>query len=54
LGYYYVLPVSLSTDREKQDVIQARIHRIFNQAKVREFLQVNTCHLRYHPELGYL
>ena len=30
------------------------ILRIFNQVKVREFLQMNTCHLRYHPALGYI
>ncbi len=54
LGYYYLLPVSMSTDLQKQDIVKARILRIFNQVKVREFLQMNTCHLRYHPALGYI
>jgi glycosyltransferase involved in cell wall biosynthesis len=54
LGYYYVLPVSMVTDRQKLDIAEARLRRIFNQVKAREFLAVNTCHLRYHPQLGYL
>ena len=33
---------------------RARFLHIFNQVKVREFLQMNTCHLRYHPALGYI
>jgi glycosyltransferase involved in cell wall biosynthesis len=54
LGYYYALPVSLALDRQKQDATVGRICRMYDQVKVREFLQMNTCHLRYHPELGYL
>lgn len=54
LGYYYLLPTSMSTDRERQNIVGARILRIFNQVKVREFLQTNTSHISYHPELGYI
>jgi len=54
LGYYYVMPVAMSTCRPQQDLVLARIHRVFNQVKARQFLQMNTCHIRYHPEIGYL
>ena len=54
LGYYYILPGSMVTDRQKLDIAESRVLRIFNQVKAREFLQMNTCHLRYHPELGYI
>ena len=54
LGYYYLLPSQKSSDLPKQEIAKARILRIFNQVKVREFLQMNTCHLRYHPALGYI
>ena len=54
LGYYYILPGSMGTDRQKQDAAESRIRRTFNQVKVRQFLQMNTCHLRYHPALGYI
>jgi glycosyltransferase involved in cell wall biosynthesis len=54
LGYYYLLPESMGADRRKEDLAQARISRIYNQLKARKFLQLNTCHLRYHPHLGYV
>ena len=54
LGYYYALPVAMSLDRQKQDAVAARIYRIYDQVKARRFLEMNTCHLRYHPEMGYL
>jgi glycosyltransferase involved in cell wall biosynthesis len=54
LGYYYALPVSMALDRQKQDATGARLLRMYNQVKVRESLKMNTYHLRYHPELGYL
>ncbi|HKM56127.1 MAG TPA: glycosyltransferase family A protein [Isosphaeraceae bacterium] len=54
LGYYYLLPGSNASDRQKADIAESRVLRIFNQVKAREFLQMNTCHLRYHPELGYI
>jgi glycosyltransferase involved in cell wall biosynthesis len=54
LGYYYILPVSMVTDQHQCDLERARLRRIFNQVQAREFLTTNTCHLRYHPALGYL
>jgi succinoglycan biosynthesis protein ExoO len=54
LGYYYVLPESMSQDCQRLETTQARITRIYDQVKVRERLRTNTNHLRYHPELGYL
>jgi len=54
LGYYYLMPVAMSTNRTEQERVHARNLRIFNQVKVREFLQTNTYHLNYHPELGYI
>jgi succinoglycan biosynthesis protein ExoO len=55
LGYYYALPVQMSiTDIPKQDGVRARFARIFDQVKVRDLLQMNTCHLRFHPQLGYI
>jgi glycosyltransferase involved in cell wall biosynthesis len=54
LGYYYLLPQSLGADHVKETRAEARILRIYNQLKVRKFLQLNTCHLRFHPDLGYI
>ncbi len=54
LGYYYILPTAMSRDIPKQELVAARLLRIFDQVKVRELLQMNTCHLRYHPDLGYI
>ena len=54
IGYYYLLPSQKSSDRLQLEISGARLLRIFNQVKVREFLQMNTCHLCYHPALGYI
>jgi glycosyltransferase involved in cell wall biosynthesis len=54
LGYYYLLPTSVSSDLQKQHGEMARIRRVFDQVRAREHLDLNTCHLRYHPELGYI
>ena len=54
LGYYYLMPAAMSNDRTKQANAESRLLRIFNQARVRDFLPMNTNHLRYHPELGYI
>ena len=54
LGYYYTLPTCLALDLPKQEAVMKRIQRIFNQVKVRQFLEMNTCSLRYHPEIGYI
>ena len=39
LGYYYILPARCRRDRQKLEIVQARILRIFNQVKVREFMK---------------
>jgi teichuronic acid biosynthesis glycosyltransferase TuaG len=54
LGYYYTMPVAMSLDPQKRDAVAARINRVFNQVQARKFLKMNTYHLRYHPELGYI
>jgi hypothetical protein len=54
LGYYYILPSAMSRDVPKQKTVAARLVRIFNQVNVRELLKLNTCHLRYHPDSGYI
>jgi glycosyltransferase involved in cell wall biosynthesis len=53
-GYYYMLPSSMITDYEKNNQVNARVQRIFNQVKARKHLPLNTDRLRYHPMLGYL
>ncbi len=54
LGYYYLMPVSMSTDVPKQEIVKERILRIFNQVKVRNFMHMNTFQIRYHPDIGYI
>jgi glycosyltransferase involved in cell wall biosynthesis len=54
LGYYYLLPASRANDHSKQEAVEVRLMRIFNQLKARDFLPLNTDQLRYHPELGYI
>jgi glycosyltransferase involved in cell wall biosynthesis len=54
LGYYYLLPVAMTTDLQNQDIAKARILRIFNQVKVREFINANTFQIRYRPDIGYI
>ncbi len=54
LGYYYLLPTSMSQDNTKLLLTDARLKRIYNQVKARSRLPLRTRHRRYHPELGYL
>jgi teichuronic acid biosynthesis glycosyltransferase TuaG len=54
LGYYYIMPTAMSLDPQKHDAVAVRIRRVFNQVKAREFLKLNTYHIRYHPEIGYI
>ena len=54
LGYYYILPGSMIELDARQEALFKRMQRIFNQVKARQFLDLNTCSLRYHPELGYI
>ena len=56
LGYYYVLPESMSLDHAKNHETparNARLKRVFDQMDARKHLPMNTRHRRYHPELGY-
>jgi glycosyltransferase involved in cell wall biosynthesis len=54
LGYYYILPAAMSSDKTIQEKTALRMNRIFNQTRIRERLPMNTLHLRYHPALGYI
>jgi succinoglycan biosynthesis protein ExoO len=55
LGYYYLLPNSMcQVDNKYNPVGRSRIERVFNQLRVRPAMGMNTQHLRYHPEIGYL
>src|SRR5262249_24947482 len=54
LGYYYILPSPMPGNPRKHKMAEARLVRVFNQLKVRELLQMNIYHIRYHPELGYI
>ncbi|MHB1562138.1 MAG: glycosyltransferase family 2 protein [Isosphaeraceae bacterium] len=54
LGYYYILPAAMSSDKSIQEKTALRMRRIFNQTRIRELLPLNTLHLRYHPALGYI
>jgi len=55
LGYYYLLPNSMcQVDDKSKPVGQSRVDRVFNQLRIRPSMEMNTQHLRYHPEIGYL
>jgi glycosyltransferase involved in cell wall biosynthesis len=54
LGYYYTLPAAMTLDTRKHHDAQARLRRIYDQAKARRHLRLNTSHLRYHPSLGII
>jgi glycosyltransferase involved in cell wall biosynthesis len=54
-GIYYTLPGSLLTEASKPDSVEIPLLlRIFNQLGVRDRFLLNTRHLRYHPDLGYI
>jgi glycosyltransferase involved in cell wall biosynthesis len=55
LGYCYLLPGSTnSADEELKPVRQEPVNRMFDPLRLRARLPMNTYHLRYHPEIGYL
>lgn len=54
LGYYYLLPSSMCQAEDKSEIGRNRLKRVFNQLGHRAGQPMNTRHLRYHPELGYL
>ncbi len=57
MGYYYALPHSLITEKMPAEVWQQQlgyVRRAFNQLGIRRGHLLNTRHLRYHPDLGYI
>ncbi|MGH7867193.1 MAG: glycosyltransferase family 2 protein, partial [Candidatus Dormibacteraceae bacterium] len=55
MGYYYLLPGSMGqVDDTSKPVNQNRVNRVFDPLRLRAALPMNTHHLRYHPEIGYL
>ncbi len=54
LGYYYILPSSMSQDHVKPEALEARIKRIFDQLSVRKTARFNSLNLKYHPAIGHL
>lgn len=54
-GIYYVIEGSMNQEaKESHSRQQAYIRRVFNQLGIREHLALNTRHLRYHPDIGYI
>lgn len=56
LGYYYVLPASMTIDHGRNQAapaLNSRLRRMFDQMDARKRLPLATRHRRYHPELGY-
>jgi len=54
-GIYHVLAGSMIQEAAGEHETQkGYIRRVFNQLGLREHLPLNTRHLRYHPDIGYL
>jgi len=54
-GIYHVLAGSMIQEAASEHETQkGYIRRVFNQLGLREHLPLNTRHLRYHPDIGYL
>ncbi len=54
LGYYYILPSSMSQEYEKHKILNARFKRVFDQMNVRKAIKTNSQNLKYHPAIGHL
>lgn len=57
MGIYYDVPNSMTKDADKSALHQkqhAYIRRSYNQLGIRQRQLLNTRHLRYHPDIGYL
>ena len=56
-GIYYDLPESrvkaVKSDQHQKDR-QQYLERVFDQLGVRQHMPLNTQHLRYHPDVGYI
>ena len=54
-GYYHDLPGSMIKQSADSEAAQNRyVTRVFDQLGARARLPLNTRHLRYHPDVGYL
>jgi glycosyltransferase involved in cell wall biosynthesis len=53
-GLYHDLPNSMIKCSPNEFDQAANFRRIFNQLRVRDRLPLNTRHIRYHPDVGYL
>ncbi len=56
-GFYHAVPGSMIEEANDNDGAQptyAYMRRVFDQLDVRGRLTLNTRHLRYHPDIGYL
>jgi glycosyltransferase involved in cell wall biosynthesis len=54
LGFYHDLPHSMIKGARSEVEEGARCRRIFDQLGLRDQMPINTRHLRYHPDVGYL
>lgn len=55
LGVYHDLPSSMIKETLASEAEQtARFRRVYDQLGVRDRVALNTRHLRYHPDVGYL
>jgi len=57
MGIYYDLPGSITRDTDASTLRaqqNAYIRRVFNQFGLRKQHLVNTRHLRYHPDIGFI
>ena len=59
IGYYYPyltnsLSKSVSQESEIQRTHMSYLRRVYNQLGLRRRQPMNTLHLRYHPDIGYL
>lgn len=52
--YYDVIGSMIKEADESHDRQQAYIRRVFDQLGIRGRLTLNTRHLRYHPDVGYI
>ena len=54
-GFYHDLPGSMiKQSARSEDDQKAHVRRVFDQLGARAKLPLNTRHLRYHPDVGYL
>jgi glycosyltransferase involved in cell wall biosynthesis len=55
MGVYHDLPISMIKEASGNYIDQtARCRRVFDQLGLRDRMPLNTRHLRFHPDVGYL